>query len=403
MERVALLVVNFLKRSLNVEIKEFFEKALGEEKLSCTKGAFCLQRLKLHPSFFFLWNQILTASFYEHYAKEVKRWRGFRLLATDGSMAYLLDKPSLRSYFGVQNNQYGERVMARVVQVEDVLNRIIVYGNMVPIDVSEQAVAYRLAQSYPCDAVMLFDRNFASFPLMYLLMNQEESRHFVIRCKTAGTFTEVASFLRSHKSSKVVQLYASDKSIKTLHELGYKINSRTSIRVRMVKFKLPNGDTEVLLTNFMDERFYSVEDIRQLYTLRWRAETKYHKQKNQMLLEEFSGYSVCCVQQDYFANVFVSNLHNVIERQCDVYLFLLEDKRRYSYRVNQSAGLASMKHLIVRLLLESTAIVSILLELQRAFEKHLEPQRDGRTYPRKRKHKRKHKGFQTFTNYKRNL
>ena len=32
MQRVALLVLNFLKRSLNVEIKEFFEKALCKEK-----------------------------------------------------------------------------------------------------------------------------------------------------------------------------------------------------------------------------------------------------------------------------------------------------------------------------------------------------------------------------------
>lgn len=403
MQRVALMVINFLKRSLNVEIKEFFEKALDECQVSCSKGAFCLQRLKLHPSFFFLWNQILTGSFYEHYNNEVKRWKGFRLLATDGSMIYLLNKPSLRSYFGVQDNQFGDRVMARVVQVEDVLNRITVFGNMVPVSVSEQAVAYQLAESYPPDSLLLFDRNFASYALMYLLINQEQSRHFVIRCKTVRSFNEVTSFLHSHKSSKVVKLYASQTSTRILTELGYKVNSKTAITIRMVKIKLPNGETEMLLTNLIDERMYSVEEIKELYGLRWRIETKYFKQKNQMLLEEFSGHSVCSVQQDYLANVFASNLHSVIEKQCDVHLYLLEEKRKHDYKINQSASLALMKHTIVKLLFRQNEIVMILLALQKAFEKYLEPERKGRISPRIRKNKRRFGRFQTFTNYKRNI
>jgi len=385
MQRVALLVLNFLKRSLNVEIKEFFEKALCEGKVSCSKGAFCLQRLKLKPSFFFLWNQILTGSFYEHYENEVKRWKGFRLLATDGSMIYLLNKPSLRSYFGAQNNQHGDRVMARAMQVEDVLNHVTVFGNIFPIRVSEQSVAYRLAETYPLDSLLLFDRNFASYALMYLLINQEQSRHFVIRCKTIRSFNEVASFLHSHKTSKVVRLYASQRSTRILSELGYKVNSETAITIRMVKIKLPNGETEVLLTNLIDERKYSVEEIKELYGLRWRIETKYFKQKNQMLLEEFSGHSVCSVQQDYFANVFVSNLHSVIEKQCDVHLFLLDEKRKYRYQINQSASLGLMKNMIVKLLFRRNEIVSILLALQRAFERFLEPERNGRISPRIRK------------------
>lgn len=403
MERVALMVLNFLKRSLNVEIKEFFEKALCENNVSCSKGAFCLQRLKLNPSFFFLWNQILTGSFYEHYKEEVKRWKGFRLLATDGSMIYLINNPSLRAYFGAQNNQYGDRVMARVMQVEDVLNNIIVFGNLFPISVSEQSVTYQLATSYPPDSLLLFDRNFASYALMYLLINQEQSRHFVIRCKTAGSFTEVASFLHSHKTSKLVTLYASQASINILSELGYKVNKETGITVRMVRIKLPNGETEVLLTNLVDERQYSVEEIKELYGLRWRIETKYFKQKNQMLLEEFSGHSVCSVRQDYLANVFVSNLHNLIEKQCNLLLLLMDDKRKYSYRINQSASLALMKNTIVKLLIRQNETVLILLALQKAFERYLEPERKGRSCPRIRKHKRRHGRFQTFTNYKRNL
>src|SRR5207249_8848078 len=91
MEKVVGLLINFLKRSLSVEVKEFFD-ILGQSEMDCTKGAFSLQRVKLKPLFFQVWNQFLVSGFYHHYGKKVKRWKGFRLMAMDGSTAYLFNK-----------------------------------------------------------------------------------------------------------------------------------------------------------------------------------------------------------------------------------------------------------------------------------------------------------------------
>src|SRR5438067_3516318 len=76
MPTVVAMVMNFIKRSLAVEIEEFFESILHQEQAP-TQSAFCQQRKKLKAAFFQLWNDVLCESFYHHYGGAVKRWRNF--------------------------------------------------------------------------------------------------------------------------------------------------------------------------------------------------------------------------------------------------------------------------------------------------------------------------------------
>lgn len=56
LERIVGLIINMPKRSLSIEIQEFFE-SLENDLAHCTKGAFCSQRSKLKALFFEVWNQ----------------------------------------------------------------------------------------------------------------------------------------------------------------------------------------------------------------------------------------------------------------------------------------------------------------------------------------------------------
>jgi hypothetical protein len=84
--RLAGIIINLPKRSLSIEIQEFFD-SLEKGLEASTKGAFSLQRTKLQALFFELWNQWLVNSFYHYYGEKVQRWRGFRIQAIDGSTA----------------------------------------------------------------------------------------------------------------------------------------------------------------------------------------------------------------------------------------------------------------------------------------------------------------------------
>lgn len=397
-ERIVGLILNMPKRSLCIEIQEFFE-VLEKGAQACTKGALSQQRAKLQPLFFRVWNKWLVDNFYDQYGSKVKRWQGFRLQAVDGSSAYLMNKTEVIKYFGTQDNQYTSIPMARVMQVHDVLNDITVWGDIRPIKESEQSIiAGRISNLYE-DSLTLFDRGFPSFALMFLMLNEETSRHFVMRCKT-GFNKEVKQFMLSAKCSKTVEFKATTDAVRTLREYGYIIREQTTIKVRMVKVKLPSGIIEILLTSLYDEKRYPIEDLKYLYGLRWGIETTYAKQKNQQQMEQFSGHRVICIQQDYASGIFVANLQSLIEKQCEPYLQKLNTNRKYSYRINRNVSWASLKHNIIRIFLQNEP-EEILSQLQKAFERNVEPVRPGRQYQRIIKNRRSKGKYQTLTNYKR--
>lgn len=171
MEKLVALLINLPKRSLSIEIQEFFD-SIGKPELSCTKGAFCLQRVKLKALFFQIWNQWLVDSFYHYYGASVKRWQGFRLFAVDGSTFSLFNKQEVIEYFGTQDNQHVQVPMCRVMQIDDVLNDITFWGDIYPIKKSEQCIMAAQVSRLPTDSLTLFDRGYPSYTLMYLMNNQ---------------------------------------------------------------------------------------------------------------------------------------------------------------------------------------------------------------------------------------
>lgn len=400
--QVVVLIVGLLKRSLSVELRAFFGRVV-HAGVPCSKAAFSQQRKKLKATIFSSLNERLVSSFYAHYGEAVRRWRGFRLLACDGSTAYLPQgKAALRAHFGVQVNQCRELVMARVVQVEDVLNHLVVWAGIYPITTSEQQVVYPLVRSLDWDSLVLLDRGFGCFAMLYLLLHhQPEPLHFVVRVKTRG-LKVVEQFLRSGKTSRVVQWRSNAQARLTLRALGYSVGHDHAVRVRLIRVALSSGEVEVLATNLCNQQRYTPEDLTELYALRWGVETTFGCLKNPLQLEEFSGLTVGAIEQDYAASVLMHNLQRLIEQQCSASVALLSARRKHTYQVNRSVSFAALKSGVAYLLTQKE-VVWVLLALQWIFEQHLEPVRPGRRYRRERKNKRLKGRFQTYTNFKRPL
>lgn len=397
-ERLVAIIINLPKRSLSVEIQEFFA-GFETGELPTTKGAFSLQRTKLDALFFEVWNKWLVDCFYHYYCEHVQRWREFRILAVDGSSAYLLNKPEVIEYFGTQENQYTSTPMARVLQIQDILNDMTIWGTIRPIKESEHAIIIRQVDQFYEDSITLFDRGYPSYALMYIMNNQETPRHFVMRCKK-GFNNAVIQFVNGRKNSKVIELNPTRDIMSMLRGYGHIVTPDTTLKVRLVKIKLKGGEVEVLLTNLYDEKLYSIEDLKYLYGLRWGIETTFYKQKNQLQMEQFSGHRVICIQQDYSAGLFVANLQSLIEKQCENYLQRINTRRKHRYKINRNVSWASLKHNIVKIFLNDKS-EEILMKLQQNFERNIEPIRPGRTYPRIVKKRRLNGKYQTLTNYKR--
>jgi len=398
LDKLVGMLINLPKRSLSIELEAFFEN-LEQPHAGYTKAAFSLQRTKLKPLFFQLWNQWLVESFYTYYGNQVKRWHGFRLLAVDGSNISMVPTPEVIAHFGSAANQFTTVPMARAMQVHDVLNDIRVWADIFPYADSELSIITHQLRHLPQDSLTLFDRGFASYSLMYLLIHQESPRHFLIRCKTDFN-KEVKQFVNSRKTDVITTLYPSRESIARLKEHGYRVSAQTGIQVRMIKVRLANGQTEVLLTNLYDTACFTTKMMGELYAKRWAIEGAYNTQKNQLQIELFSGHRVLCIEQDYAATLFVANLQSILEKQCEEPVRKQTKNRRYHYKVNRNVSWALLKNRIVGLFIRSTDSTAILRELQYLFSKYLEPLRPGRQVPRGKPIIKRGK-YQTFTNYRR--
>jgi hypothetical protein len=109
--------------------------------------------------------------------------------------------------------------------------------------------------------------------------------------------------------------------------------------VKVVKFLLPSGDQETLITNLFD---LPAEAFPTLYFYRWPVETKFDVVKNKLELGNFSGRTENVVLQDFWACMHLSNISAVAKSEANELVHEQrtgkDNKYVYSPNVNQLIG-----------------------------------------------------------------
>jgi hypothetical protein len=394
-ENTVALILRLLKKSLNVELYEFFDD-IGKDE-TCTKSAFTQQRKKIDYSFFKYLSKFLVMYYYEIIGNEIKHWKGFRLLAVDGSRLNLVNKPDLLKEFGVQVNQASEFVMSLVMNCYDVLNAISIESEILPIKTSELSVAHQWASNLfkPKDLV-LYDRGFGSFSLFWMhSKSNERLLPYAMRVKVSFN-NKVKEFVKSKKTTAVVTLIVTNKAIESLDKIGYHLNRKETVKVRLVRVVLSTGEVEVIATNLYDSQMYPSKIFKELYFMRWGVEVEFGAHKNIYQMEQQSGYSVNTIKQDFYTNIFISNLHNIFMK-----IDYDNSGTKYKYKTNRNVTSAILRDNIMDIVLnpekESSEIVD---DLKKYFLMYKEPIRPDRKVSRKFKATIKGK-YRTVTNFKR--
>ncbi|MFC3562207.1 transposase [Pedobacter jamesrossensis] len=332
-------------------------------------------------------------------AKRAKRWKGFRLVAIDGSTSYLVNKPEVFDHFGVQVNQSTSVVMGRIMTARDVLNGVNICSQLHPINTSEQHIAYQWIPNLERDMLAIYDRGFPSFSAMYLHLEQEAPVNFVMRCKNSFN-KEVSCFSQSACPDLLIEIKATNSAISELGKQGYKVTSETTVKVRLIKVLLPDGKTEILITSLLDARKYPLHLFGDLYFKRWGIETEYGMQKNYMQLELLSGYKVNTILQDFHASIFISNLQHILSIPAQTKSEKKHKDRIYSYQINRNIAIGNLKqHLINLFKRKDTG--ALIRKIEKLFAKYIEPVRPDRSFLRIVKGRRTKGKYQTWTNYKR--
>lgn len=396
-EKLVLLIAKLCKKTLSFEIEQFFEQI--NIPLPCSVSAFSQQRMKLDGRFFYWWNMVLWQTFYSIGGESIKRWKGYRIIAGDGSSVALINNTSLGSFFGGQSNGHSFCAAGRTYYAYDVLNGLILFPWLSPYRSAEVGMAYQTIQelgSQGQDMLMIYDRNFCSYKMAALHLWQETEVKFVIRAKES--FKQVRSFIESRQSAAIVELKPTFEAIKGLKESGYIISYNTTIKVRLIRVELP-GSVEVLMTNLWDEDHYTTSEFKELYAMRWGIETNISLQKNILQLESFSGLTTKAVTQDFYATVFIANLHNLLIKPAQQTVTSAITKRKYNQKINNNKSFGYLKKVIVQLFIENDTAY-ILETLHDLFIKYTLPIRKGRSFERIIKNKKSNSKYRTFSNFK---
>lgn len=375
---VVLFLLNLVKRSLQDELDEFFRVVLDTPIAMrvVSKSAWTQARRKLKYEAFIELNDEQVTYFYENF--EPVKWNGYRLLATDGSMAELPNVQEICEHFGVWHPAAGgECPKARVSQLFDVLNHVTIQALIEPKDQGERVLAQKHVKHLQPGDLLLMDRGYPAFWLFRSILAQNAD--FCARMNLGKPWQVVEKFVTTGLPEQIVTVNPCHEAKKACQELGL---SSAPLTLRLVRVELSTGEVEVLITSLLDMQLIPHAHFSALYHNRWPVEEDYKVVKSRIEVENWSGKTVLAIYQDFHAKIFTKNLTAILTHPAQAVVAQETTSRQHTYRVNMTNALSKMKDAVVCLLLR-LHIHDILQALWTQFTSTIEPVRPNRSVPRR--------------------
>ena len=390
-------LVNLVCRTLQVELDECLG-LLGENKV--TKQAFFKGRKKLKETAFIHLKDELVREFYK--TNDFKTYKGYILIAGDGTTLQLPGSEEIEEEFGHSKNQKGAAIpMARASAFFDPLNEITIDALIDRYKSDERSLC--IEHIVNCNSIfdqtqkklLLLDMGYPALYLLFYL--QRIGYDFVIRCNP--TFLkEVQQVIVEGVKDIVLEIPLSRSWIshKRLETLLPEVKKEEKVRFRVVTVMLDDGTEEYLLTSLFDTVKFPRKEFKKIYNFRWGVETNYDLIKNILLIEEFTGKTALSIKQDFHATIFSRNVLQLAVQDAKEKL----DKKnasktlKYKQKINNNISTAKLKNTIVKLLLEGGDIMKLYEELTNSMLSNPNSIRPNRKneHPKGRSRKKNHMG-----------
>lgn len=371
-----LFMVNFLKKSLPIEIDNFVNFINSGTRVlkikDFTKSAFVQKRRKINPEVFKYLTTVISDNFYIENNPDVNFLHGFRILAVDGSKISLPFTKELKEAFGVTKNQHKTEVVQALSSVlYDVLNRIVLDAVLENVNSSERELALKHKPYWKKNDLVIYDRGYPS----YDFINEHITAKIDILVRVRkNQNTAVIAFINSKKRTAIVDVLPHKEQDLTAKQY----DKKTTIKVRLVRVDLPCGEIEILMTTLLDSQIYPASMFKELYFLRWGIETYYDELKNKLKVEFFTGYSKNTIMQDFFCAIFISNLQSVIVNSLQEEIKEKNSNTKLNYKINTNLSYGFLKNRILELLIKEAPLETVFNELENIFMQNTIPIRENR-------------------------
>lgn len=363
------IMLNKSSKSLQNTLNDSKDKLLNFSQKayqSVTAGAYTKARAKLNYTAFIELYRLVRDQFYED--GDYHKFKGFRLLAVDGSKVILPKSDSIKKTFTptIAKNQMAEFskevVQARASVLYDVLNNIVIDSTLKDKAYGERVLAISHLQHTQKDDLIIFDRGYPSIELFSNIINNNVD--FLIRLRR-NSFKQVEFLFEQNCSQSDITLEI--KAPKKLRESLLKKKLPVILNIRFIRVVLDTGEIEVLATSVLEESVLQTRDFKELYYYRWGIETFFHILKNRLSLENFTGNTAQAVQQDFYVTMFLSNYESLLVYDTNKALTYKSKAYKNRQKVNKSISFNTIKQKSFELFYAQQHIDTVLEGMQKLF------------------------------------
>jgi len=370
--------------ALSMEIREFVKEEILDEKIS--KTGYLKQRKKLNPLALLDLCQFHNRGLYDDGV--MKTHKGYLILAEDGSNINIPTTAETLAAYGI-SSRTGTKPQASLGLscLYDCINKTILTCGINRVKFNEAAEAEAHLAQLPSlvgdyKSIITLDRGYPSIPFFLRLNNKEQK--FVVRLRS-GDFKEEISRMKTNDETVGISITNSRLNhYKGTDDYGLMV-SAGRLLLRIVKFMLPSGETEILATNLSKGEFDTL-GITELYACRWGVETAFDTLKNKLSIENFTGTKPILIEQDIYASIYVCNLASdmIADAEAKLNESNAHNERKHPMAINRSFAIGILKDTLISAILAETAEKKDALFAQMVEDTMQEvlPVRPGRQFQR---------------------
>lgn len=379
-----LIYYNLNRKGLTskMEIEEFINICNIKE---ISSPGFLKQREKLNPKVIEYLNDESMKLFYNQYKEEVKTYKGYVIVAEDGSDFEIPNTRTTRKEFESKNSRSTKENIARahVSTTYDILNKYVITTEIDRYRASELEMmrknlvkAKKLVGDFKLIRIM--DRGYGSIPEYYY--SNKENDKFITRIASNDLVQYRRKMLTDDEEVIIDHDYRRTSKYKEKYPEVYEyFMERKTIKVRIVNVKLITGEVETLVTNLTQEEF-STQEIYELYGMRWGIETNFHYLKESMKITNITSSKKDIIKQDILSTIYIFNMLQSIQNDLEPKIEQKKYKNKMKININMATGYIK-KYLIYVLLEENSNKRKKLMEiLDNKILKHIVPIRPNRRY-----------------------
>lgn len=341
--------------TLNKELLEQFKFDPGV----ATSSAFLQQRDKLLPEALYYLLHEFTKT-----ADVPKKYRGYRLLAVDGSDIQIPTNPAdPQTYFPPAPTRC-EMNLLHIDALYDLCSNLyadtIVRGKR---GFSEHSALIKMADRWQPEepAIIIADRGYESYNVLAHI--QEKGCYFLIRIKDVGRpgiiaasklpdadeFDVINDFFLTRKQTNEVKKrmkenpgqYRYLSSCSAFDFLDLHTNLFYHMSFRTVRFQIAPGVYEAVATNLPATQF-PPDELKKLYHMRWGIETSFRHLKHTLGLLNFHSQKTEYIVQEILAKMIMYNFSEMITS----HIVIQKGRRKHAYNVNFSAAVLICRHFL---------------------------------------------------------